>query len=161
MSSATNLPTSIKITILLVALLTTTSFTQPIPDSYSGEGTIELIPNILNLGYSADQSLLAVLQIDANGYFYTYNGIRYTNQQKILITDDRYDQISPSSFAFSPQNDLLAIGTKEGGVYGFKIDSETQQLIQPQAYSYRMDNVSESWVRSVDISSEGKIVIGS
>jgi len=113
------------------------------------------------LGYSADQSLLVVLEDQANGYFYTYSGINYGGKLKVSIADDTYTQVSPSSFSFSPNNDLLAVGTKEGGVYGFKIDTTTKQLVQPYAYFYRFSNVTEEEIRSVDIAKDGKIAFGS
>jgi hypothetical protein len=35
--------------------------------------------------------------------------------------DDNKERVSPSALTFSKKNDLLIVGTKEGGVYGFPI----------------------------------------
>ncbi len=59
--------------------------TADIPDEYSDGGNITLIPNILNLGYSPDQKLLVVLETDASGFFYTFNGFRYNGKQTVTI----------------------------------------------------------------------------
>ena len=67
-------------TILVVAVLS-----ADVPDNYTKSGSINLLANTLDLGYSPDQSILVVLTSEAQNFFSTYNGINYQQYKNITI----------------------------------------------------------------------------
>ena len=51
----------INLKFLIASVLAVVILTAPVPDNYTGSGSVTLLPNILDLGYSLDQKLLVVL----------------------------------------------------------------------------------------------------
>lgn len=51
-----------------------------------------------------------------------YEGVRLEKPVTVTITDDLFD-VNVVSFAFSPNNSMLVIGSKEGSVYGYVIEN--------------------------------------
>lgn len=80
---------------------------------------------------------MAVLIKEAQNTFNIYEGIRLDKKTKVPISDDPF-KASPSAFAFSPDNSMLVIGTKEGSVYGFTITGERLDI--PHKYKYNLGN---------------------
>ncbi len=76
--------------------------------------------NIINLGYSPDQKHLVIVTGDGVNKFYIREGLRMNEKVTVTITDDT-PKINLATHAFSPDNSLLVVGTKEGSVYGFTI----------------------------------------
>lgn len=49
-----------------------------LPERFSAAGTVNLIDNIANMGYSPDHKLLIALKKANKGSFFVYDGIRLT-----------------------------------------------------------------------------------
>lgn len=77
--------------------------------------------NIINLGYSPDQKHLVIVTADGLNKFYIREGLRMNDKVTVTIVDDSPKTINLAMHAFSADNSLLIVGTKEGSVYGFAI----------------------------------------
>jgi hypothetical protein len=105
---------------LTLLLLLQTALNQE-PKAYDSQGQLELVPNILNFGYSPDQRNLVVLTTDALNTFVFYEGLRLNSPKIVNITDEGDFKIKPSAFAFSQNGAWLVIGTSYGAVYGYRV----------------------------------------
>jgi hypothetical protein len=109
--------------IFIFALLTV-SLTADLPfNKYTQQEIIPLEAEVVSLGYSLDQKHLVLLTKGAPEQFMIYDGVRMDKPVNVTIADVNFS-VSIVSFAFSPDNSMLVIGSKEGSVYGFAIENE-------------------------------------
>ena len=112
--------------LLIVSLTADLPFTK-----YTQQETIFPEADVVSLGYSLDQKHLVLLTKGAPEQFMIYEGVRMDKPVTVTIADVDFS-VSVVSFAFSPDNNMLVIGSKEGSVYGFAIEND--KLKTPYKY---------------------------
>ncbi len=118
--------------------------------------------NIHDIGFSPDQKHLVVLQKLNQAEFIVYEGYRLNKLPNVKITEDKNkkNETTLTSFAFSPNNDLLVVGSIEGAIYGFKIEEGGNKFNPQVQYTYFIGDKSIDFnVSSITINKNNQVAV--
>lgn len=85
-----------------------------------------------------------------------------TKLPNVKITEDKNkkNETTLKSFAFSPNNDLLVVGSIEGAIYGFKIEEQGNKFNPQVQYTYFIGDKNIDFnVSSISINKNNQVAV--